>query len=93
MANAASEARAINRARTDFEAMFPAWRGSFLLGSMSRIHLNRLRIENDQPVLEERILQGTAGRVRALAVDAAGAVYLGADTGHVLRLTPAEGWR
>jgi hypothetical protein len=31
--------------------------------------------------------------VRALAVDAAGAVYLGADTGHVLRLTPAEGWR
>ena len=74
-------------------AMFPAWRGSFLLGSMSRIHLNRLRIENDQPVLEERILQGTAGRVRALAVDAAGAVYLGADTGHVLRLTPAEGWR
>ena len=26
MANAASEARAINRARTDFEAMFPAWR-------------------------------------------------------------------
>lgn len=72
--------------------LFPAWRGSFLIGSLARVHLNRLRIDDGQPVLEERVMQGAAGRVRSVAVDDRGAVWFGADTGMLLRLTPEGDW-
>jgi glucose/arabinose dehydrogenase len=72
--------------------LFPAWRGSFLIGSLSRVHLNRTRLVDNQVVVEERIMQGSAGRVRSIAVDSGGAVYFGSDSGTVVRLTPASPW-
>jgi glucose/arabinose dehydrogenase len=67
---------------------FPAWRGSFLIGAMAYTHLNRLVLRDGQVVLEERIGSGTLGRVRAIAVDAAGLVYLGNDSGEIWRISP-----
>jgi glucose/arabinose dehydrogenase len=72
--------------------LFPAWRGSFLIGSLSRVHLNRTRLVDNQIVVEERIMQGSAGRVRSIAVDREGAVFLGSDSGTVVQLRPASPW-
>jgi glucose/arabinose dehydrogenase len=39
-------------------------------------------------VAEERLVQRLLGRIRSIAVDAAGLVYLGNDDGEVWRLRP-----
>jgi glucose/arabinose dehydrogenase len=69
-------------------AAFPAWQGSFLIGAMAKTHLNRLELRNGAVVLEERLANGVLGRIRAIAVDAAGLVYLGSDSGDIWRLRP-----
>ena len=70
---------------------FPAWRGSFLLGAMAGVHLNRLVMRGGEVVAEERIGRYVMGRIRSLAVDADGLVYLGSDNGEIWRLRPAGG--
>lgn len=67
---------------------FPAWRGSFLIGAMALTHLNRLQFAEGKVVLEERLAIGTLGRIRSIAVDDAGLVYLGSDSGDIWRLRP-----
>jgi glucose/arabinose dehydrogenase len=67
---------------------FPAWQGSFLIGAMAKTHLNRLELRDGAVVLEERLANGVLGRIRAIAVDAAGLVYLGSDSGDIWRLQP-----
>jgi glucose/arabinose dehydrogenase len=68
---------------------FPAWRGNFLLGAMAGVHLNRLVLRGGEVVAEERIGRYVMGRIRSLAVDADGLVYLGSDNGEIWRLRPA----
>lgn len=70
---------------------FPAWRGNFLIGAMAGVHLNRLVERDGEIVAEERIGRYVMGRIRSLAVDQAGLVYLGSDNGEIWRLRPAEG--
>jgi glucose/arabinose dehydrogenase len=72
--------------------LFPAWRGSFLIGSLSRVHLNRTRLVDNQIIVEERIMQGSIGRVRSIAIADNGAVIIGSDTGSVVRLSSASPW-
>lgn len=67
---------------------FPAWQGSFLIGSMVQTHLNRLVLREGEVVAEERPAQRILGRIRAVAVDQAGLVYLGSDNGEIWRLRP-----
>ena len=67
---------------------FPAWRGSFLIGAMAGLHLNRLVLRDGEVVAEERLVQRLLGRIRSLAVDDEGMVYLGSDNGEVWRLRP-----
>ena len=67
---------------------FPAWRGDFLLGAMAGLHLNRLVLRNGEVVAEERLAQRVLGRIRSIAVDDAGLIYLGSDSGQVWRLSP-----
>jgi aldose sugar dehydrogenase len=69
---------------------FPAWRGSFFIGSMGRTHLNRLALVNGQVVLEERILLGKAGRARLVAQGPDGFIYYGNDNGQLVRIRPAR---
>ncbi len=68
---------------------FPAWRGNFLLGAMAGVHLNRLVMRGGEVVAEERIGRYVMGRIRSLAVDGEGRVYLGSDNGEIWRLRPA----
>ena len=67
---------------------FPAWRGSFLIGAMAGMHLNRLMFRDGEVVAEERLAPRLLGRIRSIGVDAAGLVYLGSDSGEVWRLRP-----
>lgn len=67
---------------------FPAWRGSYLIGAMAGLHLNRLVFRDGEVVAEERLAQRVLGRIRSIAVDSGGLVYLGSDNGEVWRLRP-----
>jgi glucose/arabinose dehydrogenase len=69
-------------------AAFPAWKGDLLLGAMAGVHLNRLVLRDGEFVAEERIGRRVMGRIRSLAVDANGLLYLGSDNGEVWRLRP-----
>jgi glucose/arabinose dehydrogenase len=67
---------------------FPAWKGSFLIGAMAGLHLNRLVLRDREVVAEERLAQRLLGRIRSIAVDQEGLIYLGSDSGSVWRLRP-----
>lgn len=67
---------------------FPAWQGDFLIGAMAGRHLNRLVLKDGEVIAEERIGKNLMGRIRSIAVDAAGLIYLGNDDGEVWRLGP-----
>lgn len=67
-------------------AEFPAWEGNFLIGAMAGLHLNRIVMRDGEVVAEERLVQRLLGRIRSVAVDGAGRVYLGSDNGEVWRL-------
>jgi len=67
---------------------FPAWKGSFLTGAMAGMHLNRVVMRDGEVIAEERIAPRVLGRIRAIAVDNAGLVYLGSDNGEIWRLQP-----
>lgn len=69
-------------------AAFPAWRGSFLIGAMAGMHLNRLVLRDGEVVAEERLAQRLLGRIRSIGMDGEGLVYLGSDNGEVWRLRP-----
>jgi glucose/arabinose dehydrogenase len=69
---------------------FPAWQGNFLIGAMAGLHLNRLVFRDGEVVAEERLVQRLLGRIRSIAVDQAGLVYLGSDNGEVWQLQPKK---
>ena len=70
-------------------AMFPAWRGSALIGGLSSRSLVRLTLEAGRVSGEARYLEGT-GRVRDVAVARDGSIMLLTDDGgQLLRITPA----
>ncbi len=68
--------------------LFPTWKGSFLIGAMAGLHLNRLVLRDGEVVAEERLAQRLLGRIRSIAVDEKGFVFLGSDNGEVWRLRP-----
>jgi len=69
---------------------FPKWRGNLFIGAMGKRHLNRLVLQGDQVVREERILGGRGWRVRVVKQGPDGFLYLGVDQGMLLRIRPAD---
>ena len=69
-------------------AAFPTWQGSLLIGAMAQQHLNRLVLDGNRVVLEERLLYRRAGRIRCVVEDSGGVIYLCSDDGMILRLRP-----
>ena len=69
--------------------LFPAWKGSLFVGSHRPSYLNRLTLDGDRVVGEERLLEGFGAQVRDVRVGPDGALYLLDDKGgRVLRLAP-----
>ncbi|MEO1035420.1 MAG: PQQ-dependent sugar dehydrogenase [Pseudomonadota bacterium] len=66
---------------------FPEWQGNLLVGSMAYVHLNRLVVRDGQIINEERLLPGALGRIRFVAEGPTGAIFLGSDTGQIIKLT------
>jgi glucose/arabinose dehydrogenase len=67
---------------------FPQWRGDLFIGSLSRLHINRIRLAGDTVILEERLLLNSAGRVRFVVQGPDGYLYFGNDAGELRRLVP-----
>jgi len=69
---------------------FRNWRGNLLLGALAGQHVNRLVLDGDVVVEEERLLAGRAWRIRSLLETPDGAIYLGTDQGDVIRLRAVD---
>ncbi len=69
--------------------LFPAWRGSLLIGGLVARAVVRLTLQGQQVTGEERIALGQ--RIRDVRQGPDGAVYVLTDeaNGEILRLTPA----
>jgi glucose/arabinose dehydrogenase len=71
-------------------ALFPEWRGNFLIGGLVSRALIRLVLRDDKVVGEERLLTDREHRIREVVQGPDGAIYLLTDdeNGRLLRLTP-----
>jgi glucose/arabinose dehydrogenase len=68
--------------------VIPAWKGNLFIGGMVLTHLNRLVLENNKIVKEERLLGDRKLRVRSIKQGPDGYLYLGVDGGRILRIMP-----
>jgi aldose sugar dehydrogenase len=70
---------------------FPRWRGDLFVGALRDQLLARLRFDGEQLVKEERLLEGTLGRIRDVRAGPDGHLYLLTDAaaGALVRLEPA----
>jgi len=72
-------------------AAFPAWQGNLFAGALKLRHLNRITLSvSGQVIGEERLLEDLGERIRALAQDPEGWIYLSTDSGRILRLRPRQ---
>lgn len=69
---------------------FPRWKGNLFVGALALTHINRLVIEEDRVIHEERLLTDKGWRVRFIEEGPDGYVYFGVDDGMIMRLVPAE---
>jgi aldose sugar dehydrogenase len=68
--------------------VIPAWKGNLFIGAMAGMHLNRLVIDNNKVIKEERLLTDKKWRVRSLKQGPDGYLYMGVDGGRILRIRP-----
>ena len=68
--------------------VIPAWKGNLFIGALVLQHLNRLVIEDNKVVKEERLLTDKNWRVRSIKQGPEGYLYLGVDGGKILRIMP-----
>ena len=68
--------------------VIPNWKGNLFIGGMVLTHLNRLVIENNKVIKEERLLGDKKWRVRSLKQGSDGYLYIGVDGGRILRIMP-----
>jgi glucose/arabinose dehydrogenase len=71
---------------------FPKWRGNLFVGALALKHLNRLELDGEKVVKEERLLGDMNLRIRDVRQGPDGFIYLLTDSrdGKLLRLVPAK---
>lgn len=69
---------------------FPEWQGNVFIGALVQTHLNRLVLEQGRVVHEERLLGDWNLRIRDVEVAGDGSLYVLAEKGPLLKLSPAE---
>ncbi len=70
---------------------FPDWRGNLFVGSLKFHYLNRITLDGNKVVSEEKLLEGELGRIRDVRQGPDGYLYLltDDDDGKLVRLEPA----
>ena len=68
--------------------VIPVWKGNLFIGAMVLKHVNRLVIENNKVINEERLLTDKNWRVRSVKQGPDGYLYIGVDGGKILRIMP-----
>jgi glucose/arabinose dehydrogenase len=68
----------------------PRWQGSIFTGALALKHINRIEIEGEWVLHEERLLEDKGWRVRFVVEGPKGRLYFGVDDGMIMRLSPAE---
>lgn len=68
---------------------YPNWRGDLMSGSLSFRFLQRTVFDGETVVKEEKLLEGI-GRVRDVRQAPDGYIYLGVETGKIVRLIPVN---
>ena len=69
--------------------LFDGWQGDLLTGALKLRHLNRVKVNDSLQIMhEKRYLQELNERIRSVLVGNAGELWLGTDSGKILRLTP-----
>jgi glucose/arabinose dehydrogenase len=70
---------------------FPRWKGNLFVGALRDRMLVRLELDGEKIVRQERMLEGTLGRIRDVRAGPDGYLYLLTDesNGRVVRLEPA----
>lgn len=70
--------------------LFPALKGSLLIGSLKEQHVDRLVLKDGKVVGEERLFTDIGGRVRDVTVGPDGAIYVltDEDDGKLIKVTP-----
>jgi glucose/arabinose dehydrogenase len=69
---------------------FPAWRGSFFVGTMKQRDVYRITVDGDREVLREVVLHNV-DRIRDIGTSPDGLIYILTDGGDLLRLVPTKG--
>ncbi len=71
---------------------FPHWQGDIFTGALKLMHLNRIKLdENNKVVVEERLLKEQKQRIRAIEQGPQGYIYVAIDNpeGKILKISPA----
>ncbi len=71
---------------------FPGWKGSLFVGALALQHLNRLELNGEKIVSEERLLADFGERIRDVRQAPDGTLWLVTDSrdGKIIRLSPAK---
>ena len=69
--------------------IFPKWKGDVFIGALAKTHLRHLKMKGERVLAQEELLQDI-GRIREVAQDDAGYIYVLTDSvnGKLLRLEP-----
>lgn len=70
--------------------LFSNWNGDFLSTALALRHLNKVKVADNGETTETRYLENLAERLRSIAQDSEGALYIGTDSGKLLKITLAS---
>ena len=67
--------------------IYPSWKGNLLVGSLKFKYLNRVIIENNKVIKEEKLLEDL-GRVRTVRQAPNGYIYVAIEQLGIVRIVP-----
>jgi glucose/arabinose dehydrogenase len=70
--------------------LFSNWNGDFLSTALALRHLNKIKIDKNGETTETRYLEHLDERLRSIAQDSAGMLYIGTDSGKLLKISITE---
>jgi len=70
--------------------VFPNWKGDFISTALVLRHLNRVSIDKEGNTMESRYLDDINERLRTLAQDSTGILYIGTDSGKLLKVSRTD---